>query len=206
MIGSKSRLAIELSKLKVFEDPNIKEEQYPTDSEIAAEVLWNAYMNDDIEGKVIADLGSGTGILGIGCLLLGAELVYFVEKDEKAMEIAKENLENAGADKKKAVFVEKDIKDFDENVDVVVENPPFGTKQRHADRAFLEKAFNISKVIYTMHKATSQSFIEKIGKDNKFEVTHYTEHDLPIKASQLFHKRKIHRIKVGCWRMEKSKE
>jgi len=205
MINSKSRLAIELSKLKVFKDPDIREEQYPTDSEIAAEILWNAYMNEEIEGKVMADLGSGTGILGIGCLLLGAELVYFIEKDPKAMEIAKENLNNI-ENKEKAILIKKDIEEFDEKVDVVVENPPFGTKQKHADKAFLEKAFNISKVIYTIHKSTSQDFIDKISKDNNFEVTNYTEHDLPIKASQLFHKRKIHRIKVGCWRLEKLKE
>ena len=84
---SKSSLAIELSKLKVFNQANVSLEQYPTDSEIAATILWQAKMNNDIEDKIIADLGAGTGILGIGALLLGADYVYFVEKDEKAIEI-----------------------------------------------------------------------------------------------------------------------
>jgi len=70
---TKSSLAIELSNLNVFSKAKVKLEQYPTDSEIAADVLWNAYMKDELKGKTIADLGCGTGILGIGALLLGAK-------------------------------------------------------------------------------------------------------------------------------------
>src|SRR3989344_9496721 len=91
-INSKSRLAIELSKLKVFEQPDLATEQYPMDSEHGAEVLWDAYFKGDIENKTVADLGCGTGILGIGALLLGARLTYFVDSDEEAIKIAKENL------------------------------------------------------------------------------------------------------------------
>jgi putative methylase len=203
MIHSKSRLAIELSKLKVFEEPNIWEEQYPTDPEIAAEMLWNAYYNNDIEGKVIADLGCGTGILGIGALLLGAKLVYFVETDEKALETAKENLNSFEELPGEAVFLNQDVADFKEKVYAVIMNPPFGTKQQHADREFLLRAFSIAKVIYSFHKVTSKNFIEKISSDYNFKITHYFEYAMPIKASHLFHKRRIHRIKVGCWRFEK---
>lgn len=49
MVASKAQLAVYLSKLKVFDAPKIKEEQYATDSEVAAGMLWNAYMNRDIE-------------------------------------------------------------------------------------------------------------------------------------------------------------
>src|SRR3989338_11601347 len=93
MIITKSRLAIILSKLRQFENPKFLDEQYTTDSEIAAMVLWNAYMSGNIKGKTIAYLGAGTGILGIGALLLGAKKVFFVEKDENAVKILKENLE-----------------------------------------------------------------------------------------------------------------
>ena len=92
MAITKSKLAIILSKLKVFDAPELESEQYPTDSETAAEVIWNAYLNGDIEGKNVADFGAGTGILGAGCLLLGAKSVYFVEHDEKAANILKENM------------------------------------------------------------------------------------------------------------------
>lgn len=206
LVNSKSRLAVELSKLKVFEEPELSSEQYPMDSEIGAEVLWDAFFKGDIESRVIADLGCGTGILGIGALLLGARLVYFVDSDEKAIEIAKENL--AGFEvlgRENAVFVRQEAKDFNEKVNTVIQNPPFGTKTKHADREFLMKAFEIADSVYSFHKATSKNFIEKISADNGFRIANYYEFDFPIKASHLFHKRKIHRIKVGCWRLVREK-
>jgi len=41
-------------------------------------------------GMTVLDLGCGTGVLGIGALLLGAK-VYFVESDGSALEIARNN-------------------------------------------------------------------------------------------------------------------
>ena len=90
MVISKSGLAITLSKLKLFEKPNVKLEQYPTESEFAAEMLWFAFMKNEIPGKVIVDLGCGTGILGIGALIIGAEKVIFVDIDEKIIDVAKQ--------------------------------------------------------------------------------------------------------------------
>jgi len=202
LVNSKARLAIELSKLKVFEDPNVTTEQYPVDSEIGADVLWNAYFQDDIENMTIADLGCGTGLLGIGAMILGAKKVFFLDSDENVLEIAKENL-NQFTEMGESEFIHSDVNDFKTKVDVVVQNPPFGTKTKHADREFLMKAFAITDIIYTFHKATSKDFIEKISADNGFRVTHYFDYDFPIKATQLFHKKKIHRIKVGVWRLEK---
>ena len=87
-IASKSGLAVVLSRLSVFQRPKVRVEQYPTDSEIAAEVLWSAFMKGDIDKMCIADLGCGTGILGIGALLLGAKKVYFLDIDQNALETA----------------------------------------------------------------------------------------------------------------------
>ena len=146
MISSKSSLAVLLSKLRVFEAPKLKAEQYTTDSEIAADVLWQAYYLRDIENKTIADLGSGTGILGLGALLLGAKKVFFVENDKDSIEITKENLafiekETKAKLSEKAIFLNRDINNFNDKVDTVIQNPPFGTKQEHADKVFLERRF-----------------------------------------------------------------
>jgi len=203
MIHSKARLAIELSKLKLFDRPDAEAEQYPTDSEVAAEALWNAYYLGDIDGKIIADLGCGTGLLGIGALLLEAKKVFFLDNDEKALEIAKRNHAAFKDVTKDAVFLLQDVKEFSEKADVVIQNPPFGTRQRHADREFLIKAFETAPIIYTFHKTTSKDFISRIAEDNNYKVTHYWEFDFPLKATQLFHKKRIQRIKVGCWRLER---
>ncbi len=203
MIHSKSRLAIELSKLSVFDQPDAESEQYPTDSEIAAEALWNAYYLGDIEGRSIADLGCGTGILGIGVLLLDAKRVFFVDKDENAIRQARENYTRYKETVNEAVFLQQDVKEFQQKVDVVIQNPPFGTRQKHADREFLMQAFTLAPVVYTFHKTTSKDFMSRIAEDNNFKVTHYWEFDFPLKATQLFHKKRIQRIKVGCWRLER---
>ena len=78
-----------LSKMEGFSQPDPAKEQYKTDSEIAATILWNAFMQGDIKDKVVADLGAGTGVLGLGALALGAKFVFLVELDETALEIAR---------------------------------------------------------------------------------------------------------------------
>ncbi|MBW3023080.1 METTL5 family protein [Candidatus Woesearchaeota archaeon] len=196
---TKSKLAIMLSKLKGFESPKLKAEQYVTDSEIAADVLWFAYMHGDIKGKIVADLGCGTGILGIGALALGARKVVFVDNDEEVMEICKAN---SGKYLKKSEFIATGIKDFGGKSDTVIQNPPFGTKTKHADKEFLSKAFETAQVVYSFHKLETRDFIEKFAEDNEFEITALFEYNFPLKATQFFHTRKIHRIKVGCWRFE----
>ncbi|MCK4860117.1 MAG: methyltransferase, partial [Candidatus Omnitrophica bacterium] len=208
MIKSKSSLAILLSKLKVFEAPKLKSEQYTTDSEIAADILWKAYYLENINNKTIADLGSGTGILGLGALLLGAKKVFFIENDKNSIQTAKENLkfleEETGIKlAKKAIFLNQDINNFNDKVDTVIQNPPFGTKQKHADKIFLEKAFSLTKVIYSFHKLETERFVNKISEDYSFNITHLWKFDFPIKSTYNFHKKIIQRIKVGCWRMKK---
>jgi len=205
---TKSGLAILLSKLKRFEKPRVKEEQYETDSETAAAVLWQAYMNDDVKDKTVADLGCGTGILGLGAVLLKAKKVYMVEKDANAIGIAKENARFLEKENKikimdKLVFINQDIKGLKLYADIIIQNPPFGVKQKHADKTFLEKAFNISDVVYSLHKIESAGFIEQLSRDFGFFVTNITDFEMPIKACFDFHRKRIHRIKIGCWRLQK---
>ena len=204
-IGSKKALAVLLSGLEGFEEPKVRVEQYATDTEIAAEVLWGAYMKGDI-GKVSVDLGCGTGILGIGMLILGAERVYFIDSDEKALQIAKKNLKDTkseGYTIGEAVFRCQDIKDFNEKVDLVVMNPPFGVKVRHTDKIFLNKAFEIGKVVYSFHKSETKNFVKAFSDDNGFKVTNILDFEFPLKATLSYHSRRIKRIMVSCFRIEK---
>lgn len=201
MIASKSRLAIILSQLKKFDNPKVINEQYSTESEIAAEVLWYAYMVGDIKDKTIADLGCGTGLLGIACLLLGAKKVYFVDTDAEALQIARRNIE--ALQLKGAVFIEGDVRKFTQKVDVVVQNPPFGVKLLHADKVFLQKAFEVAEIIYSFHKIETRAFIEHFVKLSHFKPTHFFQFDFSLKATLNFHKKKVHHVMVGCWRIEK---
>jgi len=202
---SKSRLGIILSGLMGFESPKVRAEQYTTEPEIAAEVLWNGLYLGDIRLKVSVDLGCGTGILGIGALILGAKRVYFVENDDEALKIAKINYEKAKSECSyigEAVFLHMDIKDFDEKCDVVLENPPFGTKVRHADRVFLEKAVKLAPVVYSFHKSESEGFVKAFSRDSGYEVSHKWDFNFPLKQTMRFHKKRIQRIGVSCFRLE----
>ncbi|MBI2145454.1 methyltransferase [Candidatus Woesearchaeota archaeon] len=203
---SKSQLAISLSRLAVFENPNLMKEQYATDSEAAAEAMWFAYMQGDISGKTIADLGCGTGLLGIAALILGAEKVYFVDNDSGALAIARKNIAAATNDAAaaKAVLMNEDVKSFSKNVNTVIQNPPFGTKEKHADREFLLQAFKLATAVYSIHKIETASFVKKLSSDKGFTVTHILPLQLQLKNTYEFHRSRMRRVNVGCFRMEKS--
>lgn len=203
---NKKQLAIMLSQLKTFQKQRIELEQYQTESELAAQVLWFAYLNKDIQGKVIADLGCGTGILGLGALVLGAKKVYLVDIDKSVLEIAKQNkefLEKKYQLKFNISFSNKDIKILQKKVDIVIQNPPFGVKVTHTDKLFLAKAMQLAPVIYTFHKIESKNFIEKFVKENNFKIESILELDFPLKRTLWFHKKKTHFVKVGCWKLIK---
>ncbi len=208
-ITSKSGLAIVLSGLKGFCKPEVRKEQYLMDSETGAFMLWNAKFLGNIEGKVIADLGCGTGLLGIGALLLGAKRVFFVDSDEKALKIAKNNtlkVKSEGYSLGKADFICQDIGKLKIKADTVVQNPPFGTKMRHIDILFLEKAMQTAPVVYSFHKSESKAFLKRFSAKNNARITHIWDFRFPLKATFAFHRRQIHRINVSCIRLEKQND
>ena len=219
---TKTRLAIVLSRLPSFESPREGLEQYPTDSEIAGEVLWNAAMLGDVKGKRIADLGCGGGVLGLGCLLLGASKVTLVDIDQNALKQAKTNLtklrsehllvkkDDNGSEEGKEVlkegsaeFVVGDVGLFKEEADVVVMNPPFGTRKKHADREFLDAAMKIAPVIYSFHKSETLPYLKGFLAQKGWRITHAWNFFFPLKAAMAHHRRRIHRIKVSCMRLSK---
>ncbi len=202
---SKSQLAIILSRLAVFENPKLMKEQYATDSEAAAEAMWFAYMSGDIEERAVADMGCGTGLLGIAALLLGAGKVYFVDSDNEAVVLCGKNIAAVASKEAAArsVVMAADIAEFGEKVDVVVQNPPFGTKAKHADREFLLKAFKAADVIYSFHKIETSDFVRKLADDNGFSVTNIIPLQLQLKRTYGFHRSKMRRVDVGLFRIEK---
>jgi putative methylase len=203
---AKKELCILLSKLRVFESPNMLLEQYPTDSEVAGDALWNAHMREDIKGKIVADLGAGTGILGLGACVLGAKKAVLVDSDKEALQIVNQNkilLEETLRTKFDIELINSDISSFQGTADVLFMNPPFGTKDEHADTNFLLRAFKIAPIIYSFHKASTKHYIDKLIKQNGFAVTHYVEYNFPLKKTMAHHKKRIERVRVGLWRMER---
>ena len=80
-----------LEDVEPFREPNNELEQYPTGAHLAACVLAEAHARGDVEGRVVADLGVGGGVLAIASLLAGARRVVGVDVDPGALELCRDN-------------------------------------------------------------------------------------------------------------------
>jgi putative methylase len=192
----KKELAILLESLEGFQYPKIELEQYVTPASLAAEIIVNAKLMNDL--NTVADLGCGTGILAIAASLLGAYAIGF-DIDVEALKIAKKNAKKA---RTWVEFVASRIEDVSLKKRVTtVMNPPFGIQKKHADRAFLDKAMEISKVIYSVHSAGSEGYISRICKLKGFEITHLWRYSIPLRRSYAFHEEEFKYIAVEVFRL-----
>ncbi len=196
-------LAIFLSRLKPTPGYSSQLEQYPTVCTVAASALWQAFMHGDVREKSVADLGCGSGILGIGALILGARSCCFLDADERMIALTRENL--AFAEKTfdhiySSQFFHTDVVKFPSAVDTVIMNPPFGAQLKHADRAFLSAAFSHAFVVYSFHNFETRTFIENFALEHQFNATLLAPFDFPLPRLYAFHRKPVTRTKVGLWR------
>jgi putative methylase len=141
--------------------PKAHLEQYTIPPEVAAEILYTAtYIYNDIADKTVIDLGCGTGRLAIASALLGAKEVVGVDIDKTAIKQAIRNAEKLGLNTR-IDWITADIDAIRGNFDTVLQNPPFGVQRRRADRKFLERALQIGKRIYSLHKGVETFGAEK---------------------------------------------
>ena len=83
-------------------------------------------------------------------------------------------------------------------------NPPFGTREKGTDAKFLEKAFQIAPRIISFHKTSTSKFISELAEKNKFIVTAKLDLDYPLKNTYEHHKKRIQRIQVTAWLLQKN--
>lgn len=195
----KKGLEILLEKCEGYREPKIELEQYITPSHIAAEIVWLAYLKGDVEDRRVYDLGCGTGRLAIGCALMGARKVTGFDTDENALSISRENAARFSLEIR---FVKADIKDIKGECDTVIQNPPFGVRRKEADREFLDKALEMGKVVYSMHKVATRGFITNYISKRGF-LTELTSVEFPLPYSYAFHRKPVKSIGVDILRMEK---
>ncbi|MEE9150543.1 MAG: METTL5 family protein [Thermoplasmata archaeon] len=196
----KKALEMALQRISPHPEPKPHLEQYNTPAKIAADVLFLAYSLGDIECKKVVDLGCGTGIFAIGAKLLYAKEVIGIDIDEKAIVIARENAKKFHAT---VDFRTCEIKDFNEECDTVLQNPPFGAQRRHADRLFLRTALALSSVVYSIHLANTQRFIEKEAERLQAKVTHRKRYEFEIRYTFRFHSKEKKNFDVMMFRMER---
>lgn len=203
------QLEIALQRCAGFEKPRVAWEQYQTPAPLAARLLYDAFLNGDIEGKRVCDLGCGTGILAIGSALLGAKTVTGIDFDPDAVRTAGRNASLLHAE---VNFVVADIAGTDKNdlagrigtCDTVVMNPPFGAQKHmvHADRPFIDCALAIAPVTYGIFNAGSTPFVETFIA-GRGHVTGRVSGTFPIKRSFAFHTKDVQEIAVEILRLER---
>lgn len=195
---SKKQLEILLAKLETLENPSLSLEQYPVSPKAAAELLYMAgFEHDDLKGRVV-DLGTGTGRLAIGAALMGAKQIAGVDVDENALALARKN---AATSNVRVQWVHSDIDKVVGEYDTVIMNPPYGTRTAHADTRFLDKAFGLAPVTYSIHKSSTREFLVKHAKRSGHVMDEIRTMNMQIPHMFTFHMRKWSSVEVDICRI-----
>ncbi|CAO1417435.1 unnamed protein product [Diamesa hyperborea] len=194
-----------------FEKPKIMLEQYVTPSHISSQMLFHCQNNyGDIENQLVADLGSGSGMLSIGAALLGASHVVGFELDPDAIEVAKNNVEEMeipNIDFVNCCVLEGIINNenttrWTNKFDTVIMNPPFGTKKNAGiDMKFLKIGIALAKsTVYSLHKTSTREYIQRKTKELNVTGEVVAELKYNLESSFKCHKRTSVDIQVDFWR------
>ena len=133
-----------------------------TGAHIAACMLHTAAGLGDVIGRAVVDLGCGCGKLSFAAALLGAGHVLGVDVDQDALAVAAEN--EAQFEPLPLDWLIADVTSLPAALwaHTVVSNPPFGTRVKGADVAFLRVAFGIaSSAVYSLHKSSTRRHLER---------------------------------------------
>lgn len=194
-----------LSQVEPHPSPQAYLEQYTISVDAAAEMLFiAAYINADIIGKTVADLGCGTGRLAIGAALLGAKETVGVDVDKTAIKLAKKNARKTGVGKQ-TQWLAADIDALHGSFDTVLQNPPFGVQRRRADRKFLQKSLELAYRVYSLHKSgeSNRTFIKRFIEGQSGKVTGIFQMKLVIPRMFKFHTKTKYKVDVDIYRIEK---
>nr|CAG4645760.1 EOG090X0BVL [Lynceus sp. MCZ IZ 141354] len=195
-----------LQRVQGFDKPKVVLEQYETRPHIASCMLFTIASNGDIEEKSVMDLGCGCGMLTIGSSLLSADVVYALDIDSDALNIAQSNVYEFEMTNVDFVNVDVTSLTWHGGVDTVVMNPPFGTKTKGVDVLFIEKALEMTQencgVVYSLHKTSTRKYITTRFQNRplKCQVVAELRYDLP--ATYKFHKKQSVDIEVDLWRFQ----
>ena len=195
----KRDLTIKLQQVSSHPDPKVALEQYTIPAGLAASILFEAcYVYDDIENKSVADLGTGTGRLALGASMLGADYVVGVDLDLLSLDVALRNARLLGL---QPDWVRSDIENLRGKVDTVLMNPPFGTKQRHADTHFLQVALGLGTIVYSIHKSSTRPYLIRWlhGRADLTERILSAKMEIPHQFS--FHRKRSHQVEVDVLRI-----
>jgi putative methylase len=211
---NKKQLISIIQNTESFIKPKIELEQYCIDALSAVDIIYFAgFEFNDIPNKFVIDLGSGTGRLSIASALLNASIVLSVDIDLLALNTLKKNILRLGLENvifplcNDVKYLEFSKKTLFSNLKITtIMNPPFGVKKRTADRIFLEKAFSISDVVYSIHLAGDKvfNFISKFCEKFNWHIDNFFLYKMILERSFQFHTKEVKSIDVNIFRFVKN--
>lgn len=204
IMKNKKQLEIKMQQIPPHPNPKVSLEQYSTPSQIASDILWNAYTLGDVLDKNILDLGCGCGTFAIGSLLLGAKSAIGVDIDENPLKIADEYADKFKVDNYK--FIKDDVRQFktDGDINTIFQNPPFGSQKyatRGIDLEFIKSGIGfMPDVIYSFHMASTRDFLIDYYSGLDLEITHIFNYNFKIPKIYEFHTKEFKNIEVIVFR------
>jgi len=186
----KKHLEMLLQKIPKPNNPNPRLEQYMTPASIASDILYNAYHLGDISDKIIIDLGCGTGIFSIGASMFDAKKIIGIDVDKDCIKIAQKYSKQNNLNIEYKIL---DVTDVFTKCNTIFMNPPFGAQKsnKNADRKFIEKGFEITEIIYSIHLTQTIPFLEKMISSLGGTITYKKQYYFPIKWQFDFHKKEL---------------
>jgi len=196
----KKELEILLQSVPAVDKPILKLEQYMTPANIASDIIFTAFQMGDVKDKIVVDLGCSTGIFAVGAFLAGANKVIGIDIDDNSLKKAKKFAEKNDL---QIEYRTQDVKNVELRCHTVIMNPPFGAQKSNqkADRKFIEKGFEIAKVVYSIHLKKTITFIEKLINSLNGTITYQKDYSFPIKGMFFFHKKQVLNFEVTLLRI-----
>ena len=129
---------------------------------------------------------------------MGSVQIVGVDVDPRALELARENAKTACV---KVEWVQSTIDKIDGTYDTVIMNPPYGTRTLHADTRFLDKAFQLAPVVYSIHKASTRTFLARYVHKSDRRIAEARSMSMKIAHLYNFHTRRWKSVEVDLFRI-----
>ena len=201
-------LAMALSRLTPHPVSKVELEQYATEGDLAAYWMLAVDQLDGLQGRTVADLGAGNGILGIACLMLGAQHVTFVECHQETHETLTANLASLGEEYLGRTSVVNATLGVDEvdltDIDLIVMNPPWGVQHPKADRPFLETALTTgSTAVHVLH-SDHATHLEAFALDHGWQTETVLRTEFRLPPTYAHHAKRKGTTDVKCLRFHRA--
>ena len=121
---------------------------------------------------------------------MGAKKVQGYDVDPAVITLAQDY---AKKNKYSIEFHTQDITSIQTTCDTTLMNPPFGAQKANlkADRKFIEKGFQIAKVLYSLHLKKTVPFLQTMIRALNGEITFQKDYEFPIKWIFDFHNKQV---------------